>query len=102
MLAILPIDSGRYGTKEMIEIFAEQKKINYQLEIEGATAISQSEIGIIPKTVGKKILKAATSGKITAKRIKQLEAKSDHDTAALVESLNEKCTKDVRPWIHYG
>ncbi len=102
MLAILPIDSGRYGTKEMIEIFSEQKKINYQLEIEGAAAISQSEIGIIPKTVGKKILKAATSGKITAKRIKQLEAKSDHDTAALVESLNEKCTKEVRPWIHYG
>ncbi len=102
MLAILPIDSGRYGTKEMTEIFSEQKKINYQLEIEGAAAISQSEIGIIPKTVGKKILKAATSGKITAKKIKQLEAKSDHDTAALVESLNEKCTKDVRPWIHYG
>ncbi|KAF6248418.1 MAG: adenylosuccinate lyase [Nitrosopumilus sp. YT1] len=101
-MAILPIDSGRYGTKEMLEIFSEQKKINYQLEIEGAAAISQSEIGIIPKTVGKKILKAATSGKITAKRIKQLEAKSDHDTAALVESLNEKCTKDVRPWIHYG
>ncbi len=102
MLAILPIDSGRYGTKEMTEIFSEQKKINYQLEIEGAAAISQSEIGIIPKTVGKKILKAATSGKITAKRIKQLEAKSDHDTAALVESISEKCTKDVRPWIHYG
>ena len=102
MLAILPIDSGRYGTKEMIEIFTEQKKINYQLEIEGAAAIAQSEIGIIPKTVGKKIFKAALSGKITAKRIKQLEAKSDHDTAALVESLNEKCTKEVRPWIHYG
>ncbi|MBL7001426.1 MAG: adenylosuccinate lyase [Nitrosopumilus sp.] len=101
-MAILPIDSGRYGTKEMMEIFSEQKKINYQLEIEGAAAVSQSEIGIIPKTVGKKILKAATSGKITAKRIKQLEAKSDHDTAALVESLSEKCTKDVRPWIHYG
>ena len=102
MLAILPIDSGRYGTKEMMEIFSEQKKVNYQLEIEGAAAISQSEIGIIPKDVGKKILKAATSGKITAKRIKQLEAKSDHDTAALVESLSEKCTKDARPWIHYG
>ena len=102
MLAILPIDSGRYGTKEMLEIFSEQKKINYQLEIEGAAAISQSEIGIIPKTVGKKIFKSAIAGKITAKRIKQLEAKSDHDTAALVEALNEKCTNDVRPWIHYG
>jgi adenylosuccinate lyase len=101
-LAILPIDSGRYGTKEMMDIFSEQKKVNYQLEIEGVAAISQSEIGVIPKTAGNLIFKAATSGKITVKRIKELEAKSDHDTAALVESLSEKCTKDTRPWIHYG
>ncbi len=101
-MAILPIDSGRYGTKEMMDIFSEQKKVNYQLEIEGSAAISQSEIGIIPKTAGKIIRNAAMSGKITVKRIKELEAKSDHDTAALVESLSEKCTKDARPWIHYG
>ncbi len=101
-MAILPIDSGRYGTKEMIDIFSEQKKANYQLEIEGTVAIVQSAIGIIPKTAGKIIHNAAMSGKITVKRIKELEAKSDHDTAALVESLSEKCTKNARPWIHYG
>jgi len=101
-LSILPIDSGRYGTKEMVALFKEQNKINYQLEIEGAAAISQSEIGMIPKTVGKEILRVAKSGKITAKRIKQLEAKSDHDTASLVEALSEKCKLEARPWIHYG
>lgn len=101
-MAILPIDSGRYGTKEMMEIFSEQKKVNYQLEIEGIAAISQSEIGIIPKTAGNIIFKAAISGKINVKRIKELEAKSDHDTAALVESLSEKCPVNTRPWIHYG
>ena len=102
MLSILPIDSGRYGTKEMISIFKEQKKIDYQLEIEGAAAISQSQIGMIPKSVAKNINLVAKSGKITAKRIKQLEAKSDHDTAALVEALSEKCKPVARPWIHYG
>jgi adenylosuccinate lyase len=86
----------------MLDIFSEQKKVNYQLEIEGTAAIAQSEIGIIPKTVGKTIHNVAMSGKITVKRIKELEAKSDHDTAALVESLSEKCTKNARPWIHYG
>jgi len=101
-LAILPIDSGRYGTKEMMGIFSEQKKVDYQLEIEGATAISQSEIGMISKSTGKEIHRAAMSRKITVKRIKQLEARSDHDTAALVESLSEKCSKSARPWIHYG
>ncbi len=101
-MAILPIDSGRYGTKEMLQIFDEQKKIDYQLEIEGATAISQGEIGLIPKTVGKNIFNVATSAKITPKRIKQLEKKTDHDTAALVEALSEKCKADAKPWIHYG
>lgn len=101
-MAVLPIDSGRYGTKEMVGIFSEQSKVDYQLEIEGAAAISQSEIGIIPKTAGKKILAAARSGKITARRIKQLEGRSDHDTASLVEALSEKCARDARPWVHYG
>ena len=101
-MAILPIDGGRYGTKEMVAIFEEQKKIDYQLEIEGAAAVSQSEIRIIPKTVGKNIQNTAKSGKITAKRIKQLEAKSDHDTAALVEALSEKCKPEAKPWVHYG
>ncbi len=86
----------------MMEIFSEQRKIDYQLEIEGAVAVSQSEIGMISKSVGREIRRAAMSHKITAKRISQLEAKSDHDTAALVEALSEKCFKNARPWIHYG
>jgi len=47
-VSILPIDTGRYGTKEMLDIFREQKKIDYQLDIEAAAALSQSEIGLIP------------------------------------------------------
>ena len=53
-MAILPIDSGRYGTPEMMKIFSEQNKVDYQLQIEGAAAISQSEVGLIPVTAEKK------------------------------------------------
>jgi adenylosuccinate lyase len=101
-VAILPIDGGRYGTKEMLAVFHDQKKIDYQLQIEGAAAVSQGEMGLIPRSAAQNIFAAAKSGKITAKRIKQLEAKSDHDTAALVEALSEKCKPDARPWVHYG
>jgi adenylosuccinate lyase len=101
-MPILPIDSGRYGTDAMKEIFDDQKKISYQLEIEAAVAQSQSEIGMIPKSVAQNIAQMARSGKITIKRVKQLEAKSDHDTAALVEALSEVCKSSARPWIHYG
>ena len=75
MLAILPIDNGRYGTKEMMEIFSEQKKIDYQLEIEGAAAIAQSEIGIISRSIGKEIHRAAMSGKNHCKKNQTIRSK---------------------------
>jgi adenylosuccinate lyase len=101
-MPILPIDAGRYGTDVMKEIFDDQKKILYQLEIEAAVAQSQSEIGMIPKSAARNIAQMARSGKITTKRVKQLEAKNDHDTASLVEALSEICKSSTRPWIHYG
>jgi adenylosuccinate lyase len=101
-MPILPIDAGRYGTDAMKQVFDDQKKILYQLEIEAAVAQSQSEIGMIPKSAAQNIAQMARSGKITTKRVKQLEAKSDHDTAALVEALSEICKSSAKPWIHYG
>src|SRR5437879_3363944 len=101
-MAILPIDSGRYGTKQMKEIFDVWRKLTYQLEIEAAVAQAQSEIGMIPKNAARNISLMTRSGKITVNRVKQLETKSDHDTAALVESLSEICTPSAKPWIHYG
>lgn len=101
-MPILPIDGGRYGTKEMLAIFNDQKKIDYQLQIEGAAAMAQGQIGLIPRSAAQNIFTVSKSRKITAKRIKQLEAKSDHDTAALVEALSEKCKVQSRPWVHYG
>ena len=74
----------------MLAVFDDQKKINYQLQIEGAAAISQGEIGMIPKKSAQNIFAVSKSGKISASRVKQLESKSDHDTAALVEALSEK------------
>ncbi len=101
-MAILPIDAGRYGTDEMKEVFEDQKKIEYQLEIEASVAQAQAEIRIIPKNAAENISKMARSGRIKVRRVKQLEIKRDHDTAALVEALSEICLPSARPWIHYG
>lgn len=101
-MSILPIDSGRYGTVEMKAIFGEQNKVDCQLEVEAAAALSQASIDMIPETAATAISKAAKSGKITAKRVAQLESKRDHDTAALVEALSERCPSDAKPWVHYG
>ncbi len=102
-MAILPIDGGRYGTDEMKSVFGDQNKIDCQVQIEGAVAAAQGEIGTIPKRAADAIREAAAApGSVTAKRVAQLEAELDHDTAALVEALGQRCPESARPWIHYG
>ena len=101
-MAILPIDGGRYGTAEMLAIFDEQRRVDYQIQIEGAVASAQGVLDMIPQEAAQNITKVATPGRVTTKRIAELEARSDHDTAALVEALAELCAKTARPWIHYG
>ena len=81
IVSILPIDTGRYGTKEMLEIFREQKKIDYQLEIEAAAVLSQNEIGLIPASIARDIARASKSGKITAKTVSYTHLRA-HETCA--------------------
>ncbi|MFL6460235.1 MAG: adenylosuccinate lyase, partial [Nitrososphaeraceae archaeon] len=91
-MPILPIDSGRYGSREIREIFEEKKRLDYQLEFEAAVAMAQAKVNIIPSDACDEIVKETKSGRIRVHRIKELETISDHDTAALVEALSEQCS----------
>ena len=101
-MPILPIDSGRYGSKEMREIFNDEKRLQYQLDFEAAVAKAQSEIGMVPADAAQEIGRAARSGKVTLERVAELEAASEHDTAALVEAISEQVASKAKPWVHYG
>ena len=76
-MSILPIDSGRYGTKEMKDIFEEDRKLNYELIFESAVASAQAELSIIPKDAYKIIEEVVSSNKITVQRVKELESISE-------------------------
>ncbi|SRR5579885_2602729 len=101
-MPILPIDSGRYGSKEIREIFEEETRLRYELSFEAAVAQAQSSIGMIPEPAAKEIARQAKSGKVTLARVRELESVSEHDTAAIVEALAEQCSASSKPWIHYG
>jgi len=101
-MPILPIDSGRYGSKEMREIFEDERRLQYQLDFEAAVAQAQARIGMIPAEAAKEIDRAGRSGKVTLARVSELEAASEHDTAAMVEALSEQVSTKAKPWIHYG
>jgi adenylosuccinate lyase len=101
-MPILPIDSGRYGSEEIKKIFEEEQHLRYQLDFEAAVAAAQAQIKMIPQDASEDIIKKAKSGKVTIEKVKQLEAITEHDTAALVEALSEQCSEKSRPWVHYG
>ncbi|MGN6614629.1 MAG: adenylosuccinate lyase [Candidatus Nitrosocosmicus sp.] len=101
-MPILPIDNGRYGSKEMKEIFYEDRKLKYELKYEEEVAKAQAELKIIPLEAAKEITEIIESNRITVDRIKELENISDHDIAAIVEAIGEQCSKNTKPWIHYG
>lgn len=101
-MAILPIDSGRYGSKEIKQIFEEEKRLQYILEFEAAVALAQSSIKLIPTAAAKEIKFHAKSGKVTLKRVKYLESTTDHDMAAFVTALSEQCSETTKPWVHFG
>src|SRR3954467_7013796 len=101
-MPILPIDSGRYGNKEMKEIFDEYKKLEYELKYEAEVAKAQAEINLIPKEAAIEIAEIVKLDKVSLNRVKELEKVSDHDTAAIVEALSEQCSDKAKPWVHYG
>ncbi len=101
-MPILPIDSGRYGSKEIKDIFEECKKLEYELKFEAAVAKAQADVNLIPQEAAIEITKITMSNMISLSRVKDLEKISDHDTAAMVEAISELCSNNTKPWIHYG
>ena len=101
-MPILPIDTGRYGSKEIKQIFEEDQRMRYQIQFEATVALAQGQLGVIPSYASEEIVKVASSNLVNLERIKEFEAVSDHDTAAMVEALSEQCSLRTRPWIHYG
>lgn len=101
-MPVLPIDSGRYGSKEMREIFEESSRLKYILAVEAAVAEAQAELGIIPADAGKEIASKANLNYVTLEKCKEVEKKIGHEPANVVEVLVEVCEEYAKPWVHYG
>ncbi|MDQ4015781.1 MAG: adenylosuccinate lyase [Thermoproteota archaeon] len=101
-MPILPIDSGRYGSKEMRDIFEDERRLQYQLDFEATVAQAQAQLGMIPADAADEITKGTRAGRVTPARVSELESVSEHDTAAMVEALSEQVSAQSKLWIHYG
>jgi len=100
-LPILPIDTGRYGTPEMVEIFQEETRLQKMLDVEAALAWAHCEVGNIPKKDAEKIARMATLRYVKLARVKAIESEIKHDVAAIVRALSEACGSSGA-YVHLG
>lgn len=100
-MPILPIDTGRYGTTEMLKIFEEKSRIQRLLNVEAALALAHAKVGNIPLSDAKKIADMASIKYVKIARVKQIEKEIKHDIASLVRALAEVCGPSGA-YVHLG
>jgi len=100
-LPILPIDTGRYGTQEMLRVFDEENRLQRMLDVEAALAWAHSEVGNIPRKDSEKIAKMSSVKHVKISRVKEIEREIKHDVMALVRVLAEVCGSSGA-YVHLG
>jgi adenylosuccinate lyase len=100
-LPILPIDTGRYGTPEMLKIFEEEARLQKLLDVEAALALAHAEVGNIPNKDAQKIASMANTKHVKVERVKAIEKLIKHDIASLVRALSE-VSGSSGAYVHLG
>ena len=100
-MPILPIDTGRYGTPEMLKIFEEETRVQKLLDVEAALALAHAEVGNVPKKDAEKIASMASTKYVKVERVKAIEKEIKHDIASLVRALSEVCGASGA-FVHLG
>ncbi|HIP16602.1 MAG TPA: adenylosuccinate lyase [Methanothermococcus okinawensis] len=100
-MAVHPIDY-RYGSEEMKRIWDEENRLQKMLEVEGAIAKAQGELGIVPKEAAMEICRKASTKYVKLERVKEIEREIKHDIMAMVKALAEVCEGNAGEYVHFG
>ena len=100
-MPILPIDTGRYGTPEMLRIFEEEYFVQKMLDVEAALAWAHGQVGDIPVVDAEKIVSMASTKYVKLDRVKEIEKEIKHDVMSLVKAFAEVCGSSGA-YVHLG
>lgn len=100
-MPILPIDTGRYGTVEMREIFEQENRLQKMLDVEASLAWAHAEVGDIPRKDADRIMRMASTKYVKLEHVKAIEKEIKHDVTSLVRALSEVCGPSGA-YVHFG
>lgn len=101
MSNVCPLDF-RYGRDLVKEIFSEERRLSYQLQVEAALARAHAWLGTIPDEAAQEISAKATLEHVDVDRVREIEREIRHDIMAMVKALAEQCEGETGKYIHLG
>jgi adenylosuccinate lyase len=101
-----PTDSAIFGhlwsTAEASALFSDEGRTQAWLQILGALAQAQADIGLVPAAAAKAIRAHADVSLIDMELVAEQTRASGHSTMGLIRALREVLPEEAREWVYYG
>jgi len=91
-----------FSTPEMRQVFSDEQRTAYYLEIEAALARAQGKLGIIPENAMHEIVGKCRIENIDMARLKQQTERIGYPILGVVQQIVGLCKDDLGEWCHWG
>ncbi len=90
----------RYSRPEFTQLWSDESRFESWLEVELVVCMAMERSGVVPEGTAKTV-RAAAKGKLSATRIRDIEATTRHDVIAFLTHVEEIAGEPAR-WLHLG
>src|SRR6201990_3256310 len=91
-----------FTTPAMREVFSDERRTGYYLEIEIALARAQSRLGIIPEKAAREIERQCRIENIDLDRLEQQTERIGYPILGVVQQIVGLCADGLGEWCHWG
>ena len=91
-----------FGSADMREVFSDERRTQYYLDIEAALARAQARLGIIPQEACDEILRHCHVDQIDMAKLKTTTERIGYPILGVVQQIVALCDKGLGEWCHWG
>lgn len=91
-----------YATPESRQVFCDLCRFQRWLDVEAALALSQADVGLVPREIAQAIAAAARVELLDLDWVREEIRRTAHSLVGLLRALQRICPDDSGEFIHYG
>ncbi len=91
-----------FSTAQMRQVFSDEARTGYYLDIEAALARAQGRLGVIPEQAAQEIVRRCRIENIDLARLKQQTERVGYPILGVVQQIVDLCADGLGEWCHWG